>query len=306
MKKQKGILWFIFCIVLQNMIYGFGNPLAKIGNSDMGTFWCPAARFLVASAVMLLFFGRRILTQLRCAGWKAWLPASLCLMLNFILFNLGIMFSSVTTTAFLNSMAVFFAPIMATLFLRKKYRLVTIPIQLGAAVGLFLLCCNGNVFTFGLGETFALLSAVAAAGALVFAQGSLDTLDSVATSGAQIFVTAIGFTLLAIVFDDIKTVYTAGVVSWLVVLYLGIACSCVAYMLQNAALGHLSAGSVSMIQCVQPIMTAFFSYLLLREKLTPVAIAGVVVITITVLLNSILDMRMEKKNAQAAAGPAVS
>lgn len=117
MKKQRSIIWFILCIFLQNVIYGFGNPLAKIGNSDMGTFWCPAARFLVASAVMLIFFGRRILVQLRAAGWKKWLPPSICLMCNFILFNLAIMFSSVTTTAFLNSMAVFFAPVMSSVFL---------------------------------------------------------------------------------------------------------------------------------------------------------------------------------------------
>ena len=300
MKKQRSIIWFILCIFLQNVIYGFGNPLAKIGNSDMGTFWCPAARFLVASAVMLIFFGRRILVQLRAAGWKKWLPPSICLMCNFILFNLAIMFSSVTTTAFLNSMAVFFAPVMSSVFLGRRYRIATIPIQLAAAVGLFLLCCNGNAFTFGIGEVFALLSAVAAAGALVFAQGSSGEMDPVATSGAQIFVTAAAFTLLAIFFDDIHTLTTANAVSWLVVLYLGIACSCVAYMLQNAALGRLSAGSVSMIQCLQPIMTAFFSFLLLKEHLTAAGLAGAAIITAAVLLNSILDARADRKSAAAA------
>ena len=62
----------------------------------------------------------------------------------------------------------------------------------------------------------------------------------------------------------------------------------------------LSAGSVSMIQCLQPIMTAFFSFLLLKEHLTAAGLAGAAIITAAVLLNSILDARADRKSAAAA------
>lgn len=295
--KKKGLFLPIACIIIQNLIFSLGNPLAKIANTEMGTFWCPAVRFLLAAAVMALVFGRRIFSALRRVSWKKWLPSSLCLATSFVLFNLSIMYASVTAASFVNSLSVLITPAMASLFHGRKYRIAAVPFQLAAIAGLFLLCCNGSAFSFGAGELCALLSAGCTSGALVFAQRALDEVDPLAITGTQLFCTAAAFTILAVFLDDVHGVFTAGVSAWLVVLYLGVGCSCLAYFLQNAALGRLHAGSVSMLQSLQTVMTAFFSYLLLDERLTPAGLAGAALITAAVLCSSLLDIRANRKAA---------
>ena len=50
------------------------------------------------------------------------------------------------------------------------------------------------------------------------------------------------------------------------------------YLLQNAALETLSSRMVALLQCVCPVMTALFSFLLLGERLSPAGLAGAAIL----------------------------
>ena len=58
-KKQGGTLPYALLILLQSVLYGFGNPLSKIGFESITVLWCLGIRFSGAAALMLLLFGRR-------------------------------------------------------------------------------------------------------------------------------------------------------------------------------------------------------------------------------------------------------
>lgn len=58
-KKESGTLPYALLILLQSVLYGFGNPLSKIGFESITVLWCLGIRFSGAAAVMLLLFGRR-------------------------------------------------------------------------------------------------------------------------------------------------------------------------------------------------------------------------------------------------------
>lgn len=78
-KKQGGTLPYALLILLQSVLYGFGNPLSKIGFKSITVLWCLGIRFSGAAALMLLLFGRRTVRTLRAAPLKAWLPCSLAM-----------------------------------------------------------------------------------------------------------------------------------------------------------------------------------------------------------------------------------
>ncbi len=78
-KKQGGTLPYALLILLQSVLYGFGNPLSKIGFESITVLWCLGIRFSGAAALMLLLFGRRTVRTLRAAPLKAWLPCSLAM-----------------------------------------------------------------------------------------------------------------------------------------------------------------------------------------------------------------------------------
>lgn len=277
-------------ILLQSVIYGFGNPLTKIAFKSITPFWSLSVRFTIAFIVFMLFFGRRIIGSLKSVEPKVYLPAGICMATAYITCNLALSWTSATNVGFLMSLPVIFAPILALLIYKVKYRLIHIPVQIVVVIGLYLLCFDGKI-SFGKGEITALITAISIAGALVFGEESLKQLDAVAVSAVQAGITALISLPCALIFENTEILVHVTIPAWLVVLYLAIFCTNIAYMLQNSALKYISASTVSMLQCTQPILTAIISYLLLREKLSTLGIIGAAIIIVCIIAENIITVK---------------
>lgn len=83
-KKQGGTLPYALLILLQSVLYGFGNPLSKIGFESITVLWCLGIRFSGAAA--LIFDDVAVLPQVTVTGWLvvAYL-ALLCTCLSYLL-----------------------------------------------------------------------------------------------------------------------------------------------------------------------------------------------------------------------------
>lgn len=83
-KKQGGTLPYALLILLQSVLYGFGNPLPKIGFESITVLWCLGIRFSGAAA--LIFDDVAVLPQGTVTGWLvvAYL-ALLCTCLSYVL-----------------------------------------------------------------------------------------------------------------------------------------------------------------------------------------------------------------------------
>ena len=103
---------YIACILLQSVVYGFGNPLTKIAFESITPFWCLTIRFTFAFLVFSLFFGKRILSGLRRVSPKVYAPTGLCMAVAYISCNLALNWTSATNVGFLMSLPVIFAPIL--------------------------------------------------------------------------------------------------------------------------------------------------------------------------------------------------
>lgn len=278
-------------ILLQSVIYGFGNPLTKIAFKSITPFWSLSVRFTIAFIVFMLFFGKRIISSLKSVEPKDYLPAGICMATAYITCNLALSWTSATNVGFLMSLPVIFAPILALLIYKVKYRLIHIPVQIVVIIGLYLLCFDGEKLVFGKGEITALITAISIAGALVFGEESLKQLDAVAVSAVQAGITALISLPCALIFENTEILVHVTIPAWLVVLYLAIFCTNIAYMLQNSALKYISASTVSMLQCTQPILTAIISYLLLREKLSTLGIIGAAIIILCIIAENIITTK---------------
>jgi len=113
----------------------------------------------------------------------------------------------------------------------------------------------------------------------------------VAVSAAQAGITALISLPCALIFESIEVLSRVTLPAWLVVLYLAIFCTNIAYMLQNTALKHISAAAVSMLQCTQPILTAIISYFILREKLSTLGVIGAVIIIMCIIAENIITAK---------------
>lgn len=289
MKDKKAL--YVSFILIQSLVYGIGNPITKIAYQSITPLWLLAVRFTMASAVLLVFFGRRILSAVKGAGVLLWLPSALCCAGAYISCNIALSITSATNVGFIMSLPVLFAPLLSALVTHSRYRLSRLPIQLVTIVGLFLLCCNGGAFSFGAGEALALLDALCLAGQLVFGEKAMREMDVLSVTSLQIIVTMIISVFGALIFDSAAVLQNIQPAAYLIAAYHAMICTIAAYLLQNTAVRHLSASTVSMLQCTQPIMTAAVAFVLLGERLSGLGLAGAAVISICLAADSLLSKK---------------
>ena len=182
---RRSPLFYAGLIALQCLLWGVGNPLMKIGISRMPPLLLLTLRYLAATALFALFFGRRCLKGLRRVS--PGLLAAVCgfTAMSFICANLGLLHTSATNASFLMGMAVLFAPFFAPLFLGTRFHAGDlVPVAVTVA-GLYLMCGMSGVPHFGLGEWLGLLSACFGAASMVLTPKLLVEMDAVSLAATQ-------------------------------------------------------------------------------------------------------------------------
>ena len=291
---------YVACVVLQTVIFGSGNAITKMAYESITPMWCLAIRFGLAALVFAIFFGPRIVRQLRGARLGTWLPAALCMALAYLTCNVALDLTTATNVGFLVALPVVFAPFLSTVAERSRYPRAIIPFQVGVAGGLYLLCSQGGSLAVGPGELLALGSSVALAGALVFGKQALAELDAVTVAGTQI---AVAFALClgcALAWEPMLDVAAVRPVAWGIIVFLALFSTCLAFFLQSLALDRLSSTTVSLLLTGEPVFTALFAYLFLGETLSAMGLLGAAVIVGTVVAATWADGRTGAPAAPAA------
>lgn len=284
-------------IILQTFLWGVGNPIVKIGLETIPPFYCTAIRFAFAFLLFMLFFGKQIVSQMKKEYLKSCIIIGLFTGASFIFSTLCMLYTTATTAGFLLAFAVVFTPVLSLFILKKRISKMLVFVIFVVLIGMYFLCGNDGTFHFGLGELLALLSSLAGAGMLTYSSKHVENIGPMALSASQAAVSAILSFIFAFLFEDFHALADTTPVGWACVAYLAIACTCIAYMLQNIALKHVSATFVSLAFCAEPIFTAIAAYFMLREILSLSGIVGAVLIMVGICIASLLpsDTPEEKK-----------
>ncbi len=275
-------------ILLQSILYGFGDPISKAAYEVVPLYSLLSARYLIAFLFLLLLFPKRIRQGLRACSVRDWLLPSLCIAGGYITTNVAIVLTTATATAFLRSLSTVMTPLLALVIFRRTFSRKHIPVLLLSVVGLYLLCGQGGLSGFGLGEVFGLLSALLLAGSLVFGEKALTTVDPVTLTAVQAGMSALLTLVFTLCFEGGVHLERAGRTEWAIIVYLAILCTVAGYFLQNAALGHISSRTVALLQCAGPVMTALFSRLILGEVLSPAGLLGAALLLACVVAETLM------------------
>lgn len=275
-------------VLAQGLLYGLGDPISKTAYEVMPVYSLLSIRYLLAFMILLLIGRRRILEGLKSCSPGDWLLPSLCMGGAYLAGNIGLQLTEATSVAFLRSLSTVMTPVLALIVYRRKYRWHHIPVQILVIAGLYLLCAQGGLSGFGTGELCALLSALLLAGSLVFGENALKKVDPITLSALQTASSVLMATVCAFLFDG---GWHLEAVNWQVgsiIVYLAVCCTLAGYLLQNAALTSIPARTVSLLQCFCPVMTAFFSRLVLGERLSAAGVAGAGIILACVAAETLL------------------
>lgn len=276
-------------IVLEAMLWGMGNVVTKIGLQSIGPFYCLGLRFALAFVISFGLFHKQLGTQINQKNLKDAVFISLLNVSAFIFSTVALIYTSATVAGFLMGLAVIFTPFMSCFILKRKFRKRTLGFVALVVAGMYLLCGSQAGFRFGVGEVLALLSSVAFAANLIYSSKHVVGIGPQALATVQTGIAALVCLILALIFEDYHTLAQTTTTSWLCVIYLAVGCTVVAYLLQNTALGHLSAIFVSLALSSEPIFTAVFSAVILGESLTITGAAGAGLIMTSIVLASVFN-----------------
>ena len=289
--KKKGTLnssWPALLIILQSLFYCFGDPISKVAYEVTPVYTLLTLRYSIAFIVLFIFFGKRIIKTVRTVPLRTWLIPGLCIGLAYLVGNVALSLSAATSIAFIRSLSVVLTPALAFIFYRARFRWQHIALQILAVLGLYLLCVQGGLSGFGLGEALELCDAILRAAALVFSMRSLDSVDPVSLTALQAGCSSVLAIIACFVFEGGIHTETVTPQAWAIILYLAITCTLLGYLLQNFALTRISDRSVALLQSTAPVMTAIFAFFILGEKLSPAGIAGSAIILICVIVSTLI------------------
>ena len=171
--------WPEALIVLQSVIYGFGDPISKIAFEVTPVYTMMTVRYSIAFIVCFGMFHRRIIHTLKTVPVRAWLIPGSCMGMTYLLNNVALSLTDATSVAFLRSLSVVITPAFAFLIYRTRYRWQLILVQILVLPGMYLLCVRGGLSGWGAGEWITVAAAAMMAGALVFSRSYLEMVDPV-------------------------------------------------------------------------------------------------------------------------------
>lgn len=267
LKKGISLRWLpFFFIFLQSVLYGFGDPISKAAYEVLPVFSLLTVRYGIAFLFLLLIFNKRIVQGIKAASLKDWLLPSLCIGGSYVLSNIALELTAATSVAFLRSLSTIMTPLLALAVYRKKFGKKHVPVQLLVIVGLYLLL----------------------AGSLIFGEKALDRVDPVTLTALQALTSFVLALVCAFAFDGGMQLGAATPTVWSIIVYMAIGCTVAGYLLQNAALGHISSRTVALLQCICPVLTALFSRILLDERLSLLGMVGAVIILLCVAAETLM------------------
>lgn len=272
----------------------------------IGAFTFNGIRMLLGSVVLLPFvFHRYRKIKASCsseemkAKKKSFLKASAtCGLLLFVGSNLqqqAFLYLEVGKVGFITAFYMVLVPVLGLLFFKTRARAnVWIGIAVGMS-GLYLLCfSSGGQASFGKGELLTIFCAVAFALHIIAVDRFSKTVDGVALSCAQFFVTAVISIACMFVFE---TPSMPGIISVAPsLLYSGIMSCGVAFTFQILGQKYTEPAVASLLLSLESVFAVLFGWMLLKQSLSAREFAGCAVMFCAIILAQLSPKERNRKN----------
>ncbi len=259
-------------LVFVSLVWGLGFPALKVTSESIPTFYLIGLRFFMASAILFLFFFRK-LKEMNKALIRSAFILSIFLFLCYVCATLGIKYTTSAKASFFSCLGVLVIPIILRLFFKERvHKRVTISILICTA-GLFLISyTRGMGFYLSPGDIICLGCSVTGATHVILTGRVANDQDPALLAIVQLFFISVWAFLTAFLLEDFPD--RIPMLHWGVMLFLALFCTAIAFLLQCACQRYISPARTGIIFAIEPVSGAVFSALLLGDHLGINGIAG--------------------------------
>jgi drug/metabolite transporter (DMT)-like permease len=200
----------------------------------------------------------------------------------------GLKFTTASNTGWIIGTAPIFMAILAAIFFKEKIKIVQAIGILIAMFGVLLLIGRGDFKNISLVENKGDLMVLASA----FTWGVYSMVNKkISLSYSPLMTILYLFLMMAIIIipfnineNSVNSVIHLSAVGWISILFLGLLCSGVAYVIWAQALRDIESAKVGAFLYFEPIVTVAAAWFFLNESITVLMIVSGIIITIGVLL----------------------
>lgn len=257
-------------LLLTAFIWGIAFVAQSVGGDAVGGFTFQGVRNLIGALVLLPVIavterGKKKVQEDRKTLLMGGICCGILLCIAGNLQQIGIADTTVGKAGFITAMYILIVPVLG-IFLKKKAGFkVWIGVLLGA-VGLYLLCMNGESFSMGKGDVLVLACSFVFSLHILVIDHFSPKVNGVKLSCIQFFVCGVISMILAFVFE--KPSVQGILTGWLPILYAG-ALSCgVGYTLQIIGQKNMDAAVASLILSLESVFSVLAGWVILHQTLT--------------------------------------
>ena len=272
-------------LLATTLVWGGTFVVVKVGMEDISPITLILVRFVLAGALYLVFFGKRLFP----ISWDAIRKASLLtlfLAIGFMAQNFGLTITTASKSAFITSMMVIFVPILQVLIERKIPRLGNIVGVLVVSAGLWLLT-SPEGSSFNIGDALNLACAVSFALYIVYLDIVSQTIGAEQLSFLQAASMVVYTGLAVALFETPRFVISSR--SLLSMAYLTFLATVVTMYVQTRYQKDTTPTRAVIIFSIEPVFASIAAYGVLGEQLGVPGIIGGGLILGGVLLSELSD-----------------
>lgn len=280
-------------LLMVTAFWGASYYLSDLSLEALSPMTLTAWRFISGGIPLAVVFCKH-LRHVSRATLKYALFIGLALTGTYIFYGYGLPRTTISNAAFVCALPVVFTPLFGWVIYRKP---------LGKKLKLCLLLCVAGLAMLTLqddlrmasGDVICMGTPACYAIDLLLTEKAVQEprVDPIALGVCELGVVAILTTALAFALE--KPSLPKDPVTWGAVLFLGIACTGIAFVVQSVEQQHTSANHVGLIFTMEPVFASILAFFLAHERLGIRGYAGA-----AIMLGSLLLMEMEfpKKKAE--------
>jgi drug/metabolite transporter (DMT)-like permease len=269
-------------LIMVTLFWGSSYLMMKMGLESLGEFNLIALRFGLAFILAGAIFHKRLRSSnLRTLQYAALLGFILFVVFTAVTF--GLKTTTTTNAGFLISLTVIFVPLINILLFKKKLEpklLISICI---AFIGIAFLTVE-LPFKITQGDLLCIATAVFYALHITVVGIVAKEVDTLNLGILQLGFAALFGLLFSAIFETPSLPTTMN--SWISILYLGIICSALGFILQVVAQKYTSPSRTGLIFSLEPVFAALFGFLFADEIMSVQEYFGASLVFLGVLIST--------------------
>lgn len=281
MKKGRAEIIMVVIVAMWGLSFSLTKPILK----DIEIFNFMALRFLIGGFVLssILFLSGKL--KIKREQLMGGTITGAVLFLGFAFHTIGLKYTSVAKNAFIVGSSVVFVPFIATYIRKQKQSTIIWVGTYMAILGLALVTLEGHQGGINFGDLMTLIGSVILAYYIILVEEYVKKYDAILIAVTQISVVGLLSLLASMIVE--KPTINLSLEAWKGMLFLGIICTALAYLLANICQKHVPATNMVLIYTLEPVFAALFGLIFLSESIGLQAVIGAIVIVISASLPNI-------------------